>query len=508
MSCDGTEPEQLAQELGISARTLRGWLREEWPRPVTDRGARWSMLHEQVAAARRQFQPGKSRGVSSRAQQRGSIPDQGRAAQLTSERLAALLETPTRNLIDLPESVHLEFKAAARWSTLKGGKDASSEEAILKAAAGFMNAQGGVLLIGVSDSGHATGLAGDYQTMPHNRAPRDAYENWLTSLLVDKLGGAAVATCVSITFDRLGEVDVCRVEVLASSDPVYVEERQGTRFYVRLNNSSRELNVREAHDYIRRRWNGPATPAGDLGGVSPTKPSSREDPDQITPGERADADDAEKTKVTPGAQHALERDFHRAMIDVYTRAKKEAGYTATRFIQMVSTEGGLATAKRLIHASDVSDGFTELWKRNRLDLAVENYVLDPRFSDLFSDEERAIARDRLEAYGQPSGKQPRTSDAEAAEAPCLNVPQAGLGRLRHVTNRWPARLSCNRGGHVWVSKGDGPDDPRVYLRSDLLDKIVKLILMQNRNGARFILDEDGAYLADGHQLLVRFDSEC
>ncbi len=37
----------------------------------------------------------------------------------------------------------------------------------------------------------------------------------------------------------------------------------------------------------------------------------------------------------------LERRFHRAMIAIYEKAKREAEYNATRFLQMVSQLGGL-----------------------------------------------------------------------------------------------------------------------------------------------------------------------
>ena len=95
----------------------------------------------------------------------------------------------------------------------------------------------------------------------------------------------------------------------------------------------------------------------------------------------------------------VERQFNKAMIGVYEDAKRETGYNATRFLQMISEQGGVATARQLLHSSHVSDGFTALWERRRLDLAVEAVVLQPRFAALFSDAERQIARDRLVSYG-------------------------------------------------------------------------------------------------------------
>lgn len=94
-----------------------------------------------------------------------------------------------------------------------------------------------------------------------------------------------------------------------------------------------------------------------------------------------------------------EKRFQQAMVRVYQDAKRETGYDATRFLQMVSKHGGVATAQQLLHAGQVSDGFTALWERGRLDLTVEHLVLEPEHEELFTDEERAVARERLAAYG-------------------------------------------------------------------------------------------------------------
>jgi len=45
-------PDTLANELGISPKTLRAWLRREFPRASSDTGNRWELTAEQKAAAR------------------------------------------------------------------------------------------------------------------------------------------------------------------------------------------------------------------------------------------------------------------------------------------------------------------------------------------------------------------------------------------------------------------------------------------------------------------------
>ena len=95
----------------------------------------------------------------------------------------------------------------------------------------------------------------------------------------------------------------------------------------------------------------------------------------------------------------LEENFHADMLNIYERAKSEAKYNATRYLHMVGENGGLETAKILIHANKVSDGYTALYMKKRLDLTVEALIFDnPKYHELFTDEELEICRKRLQAY--------------------------------------------------------------------------------------------------------------
>lgn len=102
--------------------------------------------------------------------------------------------------------------------------------------------------------------------------------------------------------------------------------------------------------------------------------------------------------------NTLERQFHTALIEIYRRAKVEAGDNTSRFLQLVKGPGGLLAAKQLI-SGHPSVGFTRvvmrtaLWEKGRLDLSVECHVLQSEFEELFSDSERQTARVRREQRG-------------------------------------------------------------------------------------------------------------
>ena len=95
----------------------------------------------------------------------------------------------------------------------------------------------------------------------------------------------------------------------------------------------------------------------------------------------------------------LETEFDAAMMNIYHCALNEAGYRASRFLQMLMENGGLETARILVHADEESEGYTALWERGRLDLTVEALVIKPKWDPLFATEDRAKARQRLEQYG-------------------------------------------------------------------------------------------------------------
>lgn len=95
----------------------------------------------------------------------------------------------------------------------------------------------------------------------------------------------------------------------------------------------------------------------------------------------------------------LENKFNEDMKNIYFTAKRELGYTATRFMQLVSQKGGVQAAKQLIAKEGGTYGFEVLWENKRLDLSVEALVLRPEYESLFSNEERKLCKDRLEQFG-------------------------------------------------------------------------------------------------------------
>jgi hypothetical protein len=147
------------------------------------------------------------------------------------------------------ESKVLELKSSARWDIKENRINKELEHEILKTVAAFFNTDGGTLFIGVDDNHKVLGLENDFKTLG-KRQNRDAYENWLTTLLLEEFGKDK-APLIQIGFCELEGKEICRVATKPSPKPIY--EKDGN-FFIRPGNSSRQLNAKEAVEYCKHHW--------------------------------------------------------------------------------------------------------------------------------------------------------------------------------------------------------------------------------------------------------------
>lgn len=75
------------------------------------------------------------------------------------------------------------------------------------------------------------------------------------------------------------------------------------------------------------------------------------------------------------------------------------GYYPTRFIQMLDARGAKCTAATLVVSGDVQTGFQKLIDWGSPELTMESIMLQPEFVGLFTKEQLAAARWRLEQAG-------------------------------------------------------------------------------------------------------------
>lgn len=161
-----------------------------------------------------------------------------------------------KDLLTVGESQRVEFKSTARWNLQTSQPDKKLEYVIVKTVCGFLNAEGGTLLIGVDDQGTVLGLANDLSTLG-SKPNLDGFELHLRQSL-DKQLSVPTAAVVRIRFEEIDGKGVCGVSVAASGKPVFSRPLEGgqspSEFWVRIGNATKQLHGDDMVQYQDTHW--------------------------------------------------------------------------------------------------------------------------------------------------------------------------------------------------------------------------------------------------------------
>ncbi|MBX5216482.1 DUF262 domain-containing protein [Rhizobium sp. NLR9a] len=157
------------------------------------------------------------------------------------------IEVSVTALIAGGESGAVEFKSTLRVNLHTGQSDEKMHLAALKTIAGFLNAKGGALLIGVSDDGTVIGIAAD--GFPNE----DKMGLHLVNLIKDRIGDVFLPY-VHLHFDEQDGERVLAVRAEAGPKPAFVKDGSQQRFYVRGGNATAELTGNSITDYVKQRF--------------------------------------------------------------------------------------------------------------------------------------------------------------------------------------------------------------------------------------------------------------
>jgi hypothetical protein len=145
------------------------------------------------------------------------------------------------------ESTRREFKSSLRWHIHKKSHDEVITHACLKTIAAFLNTEGGVLLIGVEDSGVICGI--EHDGFPND----DKFLLHLYNYIQEWLGNQH-ATRVKTDLIPVKGKKVCRVECQPfAGDWAYLRRKGEEEFLVRVGPSSKPLKPSEIATYMASR---------------------------------------------------------------------------------------------------------------------------------------------------------------------------------------------------------------------------------------------------------------
>ena len=157
-------------------------------------------------------------------------------------------DQPVEALIAQGESEAVEFKSTLRINLHTGEKDRRMEDAVIKTLAGFLNADGGTLLIGIADDGTVAGIDAD------EFKDEDAMSLHLTNLVKGRMNDVSLMSHVKVTFEDCDGKRVLRVVCSPSTSPAYVTEGADEVFYLRAGSATEKLTGRRMMEYVNFRF--------------------------------------------------------------------------------------------------------------------------------------------------------------------------------------------------------------------------------------------------------------
>lgn len=145
------------------------------------------------------------------------------------------------------ETGAVEFKSTLRINLHTGQPDEKMHLSALKTIAGFLNAKGGTLLIGVADDGEVLGIGAD--GFPNE----DKMGLHLVNLIKDRIGEVFLPYVHPHFEDQEGE-RVLMIRCEPGPKAAFLKDGKEQRFFVRGGNSTAELLGASVMDYTSKRF--------------------------------------------------------------------------------------------------------------------------------------------------------------------------------------------------------------------------------------------------------------
>jgi hypothetical protein len=176
-----------------------------------------------------------------------------RVVRAAWERLSGKTKAPNASALAVADLVaggetgEAEFKSTLRTNLHTGMPDERMHLAALKTIAGFLNAAGGHLLVGVADDGTPLGVEAD--GFPNE----DKMSLHLVNLVKDRIGDVFLPY-VHPHFEDYDDRRVLSIRCERGPKPAYVKDDGNQRFFVRAGNSTAELAGQAILDYVKQRF--------------------------------------------------------------------------------------------------------------------------------------------------------------------------------------------------------------------------------------------------------------
>jgi hypothetical protein len=189
--------------------------------------------------------------------------------------LPSVADETFQALIRGGENEFVEFKSGALWSKSftkaeitasdskdvhKFGKD-TSKFIIAKTIAGFLNTEGGNLVIGIRENkgGQKNEIVGVEKEYPQLKDPcSDGYRRMIIDEIVRKFLPPGIfhhlTTYIRIQFMSTEDLTLCWLEIKKSDEAVFVTVQDDESFFIRIDAETRQIADKALVNYCRKRF--------------------------------------------------------------------------------------------------------------------------------------------------------------------------------------------------------------------------------------------------------------
>lgn len=166
---------------------------------------------------------------------------------LCKEYLELEKENSIEEIILLGEGKNVEFKSSIRYDIRLSKINKDRERDILKTIVGFLNSEGGLLIIGVEDDGNILGIKND------GFKNNDKALLHIDNLVHDKIKPINSHNYIS-RVQSINKVDIIIIEVKESGSPVFLNWQGNEEFFIRSGPSTRRLSQSETLSYVNQNF--------------------------------------------------------------------------------------------------------------------------------------------------------------------------------------------------------------------------------------------------------------
>ena len=153
-----------------------------------------------------------------------------------------------KELISKGEDENLEFKSTLRTNLHTNEIDKKIEYAVLKTIVAFLNSNGGVVLIGISNKGEILGINAD------KFENEDKFSLYLTNIIKEKIGKRYLHL-IDFQMMHIENKAIMRINCKKSGKTVFLKPTpKQEEFYIRVGPSTSQLVGSELIEYVEKRF--------------------------------------------------------------------------------------------------------------------------------------------------------------------------------------------------------------------------------------------------------------